>query len=119
MLPGPLFSKLVDSAQTTMALSNIPGPNMRTSVAGFDVKNITFWIPNRASTGIGLSILSYGGKLQLGLMADCAAILKLDDAQCILENMVDEIKHIAANLRDNSIHSQKFIHTNSGFIVEK
>lgn len=104
LLPQNLLAPIVDSVHSTISMSNLPGPEHRTFIEGHELTNITFWVPNRGSTGIGLSILSYGHKLQLGLMSDCVAIPTATDAQCILENMVKEIRYTAAIVRNNWMH---------------
>lgn len=96
LLPENILASIIESVHSTIAVSNLPGPQHTTNINGYEIENITFWVPNRGSTGIGLSILSYGNKLQFGLIADRAAISKLEDARDILENMVDEIKFISA-----------------------
>lgn len=97
LLPDKLLTTILESVHSTITVSNVPGPQHTTNISGYEIEKITFWTPHRGSTGIGLSILSYGNKLQFGLIADRAAISKLEDARSILENMIDEIKFIYAH----------------------
>lgn len=107
LLPESGLSSLTESVHSTIAVSNLPGPQMITYINGYRISNITFWLPNRGSTGIGISILSYDYKLQLGLIADRAVISNQADAQNILDDAVKEIRHMATrkkyNLKRNSV----------------
>lgn len=106
LLPESMLSSLTESIHSTIAVSNLPGPQTITYISGYRISNMTFWLPNRGSTGIGISILSYGYKLQLGLIADRAVISNQHDAQQILDGAVNEIRHMAYkkyNLKRNSV----------------
>lgn len=92
ILPQSILTPLTESVHSTMAVSNLHGPSKIVSIAGYPITNLSFWIPNRGSTGIGISILSYGGRLQLGLIADRVAISKPTDARDILQNLVEGIR---------------------------
>ena len=53
-------------------MTNVPGPSEPLTVAGSVLKQSLFWVPQTADTGMGVSILSYAGKVQFGLIADVA-----------------------------------------------
>lgn len=95
ILPDNILSTLIESVHSRIAVSNLPGPETCTFVNGYRIRNMIFWLPNRGSTGIGISILSYESKLQFGLIADRAVISNQADAQQILDNAVDEIRQMA------------------------
>lgn len=107
LLPEKALSSLTESVHSTIAVSNLPGPQTLTYISGYRISNLTFWLPHRGSTGIGISILSYGCRLQLGIIADRAVISKHSDAQRILDDAVDEIQYMATrkkyNLKRNSV----------------
>lgn len=107
LLPEHVLSSLTESVHSTIAVSNLPGPQTVTYINGHRINNMTFWLPHRGSTGIGISILSYGYKLQLGLIADRAVISNQNDAQAILDDTVNEIRRMAkrkiCNLKRNSV----------------
>ncbi|XP_055320369.1 uncharacterized protein LOC129577418 [Sitodiplosis mosellana] len=106
LLPESMLSSLTESVHSTIAVSNLPGPQTITYISGYRISNMTFWLPNRGSTGIGISILSYGYKLQLGLIGDRAVISNQYDAQRILDGAVNEIRNMAFkkyNLKRNSV----------------
>lgn len=107
LLPEKALTSLTESVHSTIAVSNLPGPQTVTYINGHRISNLTFWLPHRGSTGIGISILSYGCKLHLGLIADRAVIQNRNDAQRILDDAVDEIRHMAKrrkhNMKRNSV----------------
>ncbi len=53
-------------------MTNVPGPPEPLTVAGSVLKQSLFWVPQTGDTGMGVSILSYAGKVQFGLITDVA-----------------------------------------------
>jgi len=49
-----------------------PAPPERLTVAGSVLKQVLFWVPQTGEVGMGVSILSYAGKVQFGLITDAA-----------------------------------------------
>ena len=64
-----LFSRKASAVAT-----NVPGPQQPLYMAGCTVREIMFWVPQTGSIGLGLSILSYRGKVHFGLIADARLI---------------------------------------------
>jgi hypothetical protein len=60
-----LFSK-----KTTAVMTNVPGPLRKLQFCGRTLEQTLFWVPQTGTVGLGVSILSYGGGVQFGLMAD-------------------------------------------------
>jgi WS/DGAT/MGAT family acyltransferase len=54
----------------TAVMTNVPGPRERLSLCGRSVEQIMFWVPQSGDIGMGVSILSYGGGVQFGLITD-------------------------------------------------
>ncbi|XP_055629402.1 uncharacterized protein LOC129770532 [Toxorhynchites rutilus septentrionalis] len=94
LFPDTILRKILTSAHSTLAISNLPGPQQKPRIHGHELKNISFWIPNIGQTAVGLTLLTYGGKLQLGILADKAVIQSEDDAHSILAEMVNEIERM-------------------------
>lgn len=106
LLPEHMLAASMESVHSTMTVSNIPGPQQMAYINGFRISNMTFWLPHRGTTGIGISVLSYGCKLQLGLIVDRAVISNQADAQQILDYAVDEIRRMSTVKRfGNKRHS--------------
>ena len=60
-----LFSRKASTVAT-----NVPGPQMPLYLAGCEVRELMFWVPQNGTIGMGLSILSYNGRVHFGLIAD-------------------------------------------------
>jgi hypothetical protein len=51
-------------------MTNVPGPQKPLFFAGREIDEIDFWVPQSGGIGMGLSILTYNGKVQFGLITD-------------------------------------------------
>lgn len=60
-----LFNK-----KTTAVMTNVPGPREQLKFCGATLKQVMFWVPQSGDIGMGVSILSYGGGVQFGLITD-------------------------------------------------
>jgi diacylglycerol O-acyltransferase len=58
------------SQKATTVLTNVPGPQQPLYLAGSEMKELMFWVPQNGNIGLGISILSYNGKVFFGLIAD-------------------------------------------------
>ena len=65
-----LFDLLVSRA--TAVMTNVPGPPEPLTVAGSRLRQMLFWVPQSGDIGMGVSILSYAGQVQFGLITDDA-----------------------------------------------
>ena len=67
-LQGPaleLFSRKASAVAT-----NVPGPQQPLYLAGVEVRELMFWVPQTGSISLGISILSYNGKVFFGVIGD-------------------------------------------------
>ncbi len=73
-LPKIVQDELFDlvSSRSTAVMSNVPGPTEPLTVAGSPLKQILFWPPQSYDLGMGVSIFSYAGQVQFGLVTDAA-----------------------------------------------
>lgn len=60
-----LFSK-----KTTAVMTNVPGPRDKLKFCGSTLEQTLFWVPQSGTVGLGVSILSYGGGVQFGIISD-------------------------------------------------
>jgi diacylglycerol O-acyltransferase / wax synthase len=60
-----LFAK-----KTTAVMTNVPGPKEKHTFMGSTIEENMFWVPQSGDVGMGVSILSYGGGVQFGLITD-------------------------------------------------
>ena len=60
------------SRKTTAVMTNVPGPREKLKLAGSTLEQVMFWVPQSGDIGLGVSVLSYGGSVQFGVMTDTA-----------------------------------------------
>ena len=72
-----LFIKPVQDAvlgmfakKATAVMTNVPGPPKPLMFCGSTLRQTMFWVPASGDIGVGVSILSYGGGVQFGLITD-------------------------------------------------
>lgn len=72
MAPVPLQRVALElfSRKATAVATNVPGPQSPLYLAGSKIKDMMFWVPQTGGIGIGVSILSYNGRVHFGLIAD-------------------------------------------------
>lgn len=58
------------SRKTSAVMTNVPGPAQKLALCGATVEQMMFWVPQSGDIGVGVSILSYGGGVQFGLITD-------------------------------------------------
>lgn len=56
--------------KTTAVVTNVPGPSEPLSLCGSRLAQCMFWVPQSGNVGLGVSILSYGGGVQFGVITD-------------------------------------------------
>lgn len=58
------------AAKATAVMTNVPGPSQPLYLAGTRIERMMFWVPQSGSIGMGVSILSYNGGVQFGVVTD-------------------------------------------------
>jgi len=76
LLPPDLRTRALDflSDKATAVLTLVPGPPAARTLAGARVDDMVFWVPQSGSIGIGLSILTYDGRMRVGLMSNAEVV---------------------------------------------
>ena len=59
---------------SSVIISNVPGPIAPLTIAGTRVRDALFWVPCSGHLALGVSILSYAGRVRLGVRADTAIL---------------------------------------------
>lgn len=54
----------------TAVMTNVPGPQQPLYLAGEKIDSLMFWVPQSGDLGVGVSILSYAGSVQFGIVTD-------------------------------------------------
>ena len=81
-----LFAK-----KATAVMTNVPGPATRLKFCGATLRQTMFWVPASGDIGLGVSILSYGGGVQFGLITDKHLC---PDPQAIIDRFAPEFEKL-------------------------
>lgn len=79
--------------KTTAVMTNVPGPSEKLRFCGATLEQTMFWVPQTGTVGIGISILSYGGGVQFGMIADQALC---PDPQAVIDGFAPELAQLLA-----------------------
>jgi WS/DGAT/MGAT family acyltransferase len=72
ILQDQVTTLLAQNASAVM--TNVPGPQYPIYFAGRRVVELDFWVPQSGGIGMGVSILSYDGHIQFGLVSDAGLV---------------------------------------------
>jgi diacylglycerol O-acyltransferase / wax synthase len=62
------------SSNATAVMTNVPGPAHPLYFAGQRVTELEFWVPQSGGIGMGISILSYNGRIHFGVITDVGLV---------------------------------------------
>lgn len=79
--------------KTSAVMTNVAGPTKPLYLAGSRLDNMMFWVPVSSNTGMGISILSYAGRVMVGIMTD---VCMVPDPMTIAENFNVELREMQA-----------------------
>ena len=79
--------------KTTAVMTNVPGPAAKLKFCGATLEQTMFWVPQTGTVGLGVSILSYGGGVQFGVISDSALC---PDPQRIIDAFEPEFAQLLA-----------------------
>jgi len=82
-----LFAK-----KTTAVMTNVPGPREKLKFCGSTLEQSLFWVPQSGDMGLGVSILSYGGGVQFGVITDSTLC---PEPQRIIDEFVPEFAKLS------------------------
>jgi WS/DGAT/MGAT family acyltransferase len=76
MTPKAIQQQVLDilANKATAVMTNVPGPQKPLYLAGARLREPLFWVPQSGDIGMGVSILSYAGKVQFGLITDAGLV---------------------------------------------
>jgi WS/DGAT/MGAT family acyltransferase len=77
--------------KATVVLTNVPGPPVPLYLAGQEIKQIMFWVPQAGRLGMGISILSYANRLFVGVATDAGLV---PDPEKVLDGYHEEIARL-------------------------
>lgn len=92
--------------KASAVLTNVPGPREPLYFAGKKINNIMFWVPRSGAVGLGISILSYDGKVTVGLAADEGL---MPDPEVFLEDFEDEFNYLLGLVKSGKIFDEPLV----------
>lgn len=87
-------------------MTNVPGPRQALYYAGQEVKNLMFWVPRSGKIGLGISILSYNGKVTIGIASDEGL---MPDPEVLLEGFEDEFNALLELVQSGKIYDEPLV----------
>ena len=87
-------------------LTNVPGPKKPLYFAGKEISNIMLWVPRSGTVGLGISILSYNGKVTIGIASDKGL---MPDPETFLEGFEDEFNYLIDIVQSGKINEGPLI----------
>lgn len=93
MAPASVQSIALDlfSRKATAVATNVPGPQMPLYLGGSEIRELMFWVPQSGSIGLGLSIMSYNGRVHFGLIGDAK---RVPDPEAVINRFRPEFEKL-------------------------
>ena len=77
--------------KATAVMTNVPGPAQALKFCGSTVERVMFWVPQSGDIGMGVSILTYAGRVQFGLITDSTLC---PDPEAIIDKFAPEFEKL-------------------------
>jgi diacylglycerol O-acyltransferase / wax synthase len=77
--------------KATTVITNVPGPAQQLFLAGQPISSMTFWVPQSGRLGLGISLLSYAGRVMVAVAVDEGLI---PDPESIIEAFGAELNDL-------------------------
>lgn len=93
LLPGVIEERAIElfTAKGSVVVSNVPGPRQPLYLAGARIVQQFFWVPQAGDIGVGISLLTYDGRVHFGLIADRNLIA---DPRDVVHRFNDEFERL-------------------------
>lgn len=77
----------------TAVVTNVRGPADQLFLAGHRLRRMTFFVPQSAGLGMGISIFTYAGQIEMGVIADAGLV---PDPTAIARDITTELRRLVA-----------------------
>jgi WS/DGAT/MGAT family acyltransferase len=97
--PKPVFDLVLEifASKGTAVVTNVVGPRTPISIAGAPLRQAMFWVPSAGRLAMGVSLLSYAGKVWMGLQVDAGLV---PDPDVVLQGFEAEVGALLQLRRD-------------------
>lgn len=92
------------SSKASTVLTNVPGPKEPLYLAGSRIQELMFWVPQTGNIGMGISILSYNGKVFCGMVTDHKLVPDTHNAISQFRPEFENLLHLTMMLGPDWIH---------------
>jgi len=82
------------SAKASLVASSLRGPEQPLHLAGVPISQLLFWVPQAGSIGVGVSMFSYCGRVQFGVIADRQLIATPDSLVGLMQAEFDRLVYL-------------------------
>lgn len=82
--------------KATLVMTDVPGPRERVAFCGANLTSLMAWVPQSGRLSLGVSLLSYGDQLQVGVAADAGLV---PDPEAIVAAYHLSLRELAERLR--------------------
>jgi WS/DGAT/MGAT family acyltransferase len=89
LLQEQLLAMLAKNA--TAVMTNVPGPQQPLFFSRAKIDRLMFWVPQSGDIGMGVSIITYAGNVQFGLLTDAALC---PDPEHVIERFAPEFEKL-------------------------
>jgi diacylglycerol O-acyltransferase len=79
--------------KASLVFTDVPGPREPVSFCGAGLRDLMAWVPQSGRLGLGVSVLSYAGQLQVGIAADEGLV---PDPEALVEAYSASLAEMAA-----------------------
>ncbi|HUI58730.1 MAG TPA: wax ester/triacylglycerol synthase family O-acyltransferase [Steroidobacteraceae bacterium] len=92
-LPAALEESAIElfSAKASLVASNLRGPQQPLRLGGVQISQLLFWVPQAGSVGTGVSMLTYNGEVQFGVLADRQLIPDPDELVVLIQSEFERL----------------------------
>ncbi|RPJ82527.1 MAG: wax ester/triacylglycerol synthase family O-acyltransferase [Deltaproteobacteria bacterium] len=87
-------------------MTNVPGPRKPLYFAGSKIDNLMFWVPRSGKIGLGISILSYDGKVTVVIASDEKL---MTDSDVLLEGFEEEFNYLLELVQTGKIYDEPLV----------
>ena len=93
MIPAELEKPIVEwfGSKASAVVTNLPGPKHKLYLAGAELDSVMYWVPQSGALGLGVSIMSYAGRVRLGVAGDAGLIR---EPNLIIEDFLAEYQEL-------------------------
>jgi WS/DGAT/MGAT family acyltransferase len=108
MLPEAIQDIVIDIFGTkgTAVMTNVVGPGEQLYLAGAPLESLMFWVPQSGHLGLGVSILSYAGRVWAGTITDAGLVPDPDAIIDAFHTELADLMEVAHRARDAQELSQ-------------